>query len=164
MPYVSAMDLTFHPLSSIPAAELVALLNDRDVRRHMPLDGGTWTEAAARDWSVAKDAQWQLNGFGPWAIRIGGAFAGWGGFQKEGAEADLGLVLLPRYWGSGRAVFAELMRRGAEELSLPPITILLPPSRVRLRSLERLGFARAGVIDYAGKSFIKFVFANPSSG
>ena len=107
-------DITFHPLSEIPAPELVALLTDPDVRRHMPLAGDHWDEASATDWARAKDAQWQENGYGPWAIRIDGSFAGWGGYQKEGDEADLGLVLLPGQWGHGAAIFRELVRRGTQ--------------------------------------------------
>jgi RimJ/RimL family protein N-acetyltransferase len=148
-------DVTFHPLSEIPAAELVALLTDPDVRRHMPLAGDNWDPESAVAWAHAKDAQWQENGYGPWAIRISGAFAGWGGFQKEGDEADLGLVLLPGQWGHGAVIFRELVRRGAE-LQISNITIMLPPSRVRLKGLARLGFEPAGELDYAGRRFLKF--------
>lgn len=131
--------ITFHPLSDIPAAELLALLTDPDVRRHMPLAGDNWDAERAADWAKAKDAQWQESGYGPWAIRIDGAFAGWGGFQKEGEEADLGLVLLPDQWGHGATLFRELVRRGAE-MQVRNVTIMLPPSRVRLKGLTRLGF------------------------
>jgi RimJ/RimL family protein N-acetyltransferase len=97
----AAVIVTFHPLAETATADLVRLLNDPDVARHMPLSTATWDEEKAIGWAKGKDLQWQRNGFGPWAIRIDGAFAGWGGFQKEGDEADLGLVLFPRYWGSG---------------------------------------------------------------
>ena len=93
----------FVPLATIAPPDLVLLLNDPDVRRHMPLAGDDWDETRAADWAKAKDAQWVENGYGPWAIRIDGEFAGWGGFQKEGEEADLGLVLLPGHWGDGAA-------------------------------------------------------------
>lgn len=148
-------EITFHPLSEIPAAELVTLLTDPDVRRHMPLAGDNWDAESAADWAHAKDAQWQENGYGPWAIRIDGAFAGWGGFQQEGDEADLGLVLLPGQWGHGAAIFRELVRRGTE-MRIRNVTIMLPPSRVRLKGLVRLGFEPAGELDYAGQHFLKF--------
>lgn len=148
-------DITFHPLSEIPASELVALLTDPDVRRHMPLAGDDWNLENAAGWARAKDAQWQEYGYGPWAIRIGGDFAGWGGFQKEGDEADLGLVLLPGQWGHGASIFRELVRRGAQ-MQIRNVTIMLPPSRVRLKGLVRLGFEPAGELDYAGQHFLKF--------
>jgi hypothetical protein len=155
------MQIALCTLSEIPASELVALLNDSDVHRHMPLAGDHWDEAKALDWARAKDAQWAENGYGPWAIRLDGAFAGWGGFQKEEADADLGLVLFPRYWGSGAPIFRELLRRGAA-LPLPGITILLPPSRVRMKGLVRLGFVPDGEIDYTGERFMKFRLTRPS--
>lgn len=147
--------ITFHPLSEIPAPELVILLTDPDVRRHMPLAGDDWSAESATDWARAKDAQWQENGYGPWAIRIDSAFAGWGGFQREGDEADLGLVLLPSQWGHGATIFRELVRRGAQ-LQVRNVTIMLPRSRVRLKGLVRLGFEPAGELDYAGQHFLKF--------
>lgn len=148
-------EITFHQLSEIPAAQLLELLTDPDVRRHMPLAGDNWDAQSAADWARAKDAQWQENGYGPWAIRIDGAFAGWGGFQREGDEADLGLVLLPGQWGHGAAIFRELIRRGIE-MQVRNVTIMLPPSRVRLKGLTRLGFEPAGELDYAGQHFLKF--------
>lgn len=148
-------ELTFHPLSEIRATELLALLTDPDVRRHMPLAGDSWDAESAAAWARAKDAQWQQNGYGPWAIRIDGTFAGWGGYQKEGDEADLGLVLLPGQWGHGAAIFRELVRRGTD-LQIRNITIMLPPSRVRLKGLARLGFEPAGELEYAGQRFLKF--------
>jgi RimJ/RimL family protein N-acetyltransferase len=131
------------------------LLTDPEVRRHMPLAGDNWDEAGAADWARGKDAQWEANGYGPWAIRVDGAFAGWGGFQREGDEADLGLVLLPAYWGHGADIFREMVRRG-RELSIANVTIMLPPSRVRLKGLVRLGFEPAGEVEHAGERFLKF--------
>ena len=149
------MTLTFHRLSEIPASDWLILLKDPEVARHMPLSGGDWDEAKAADWASGKDSQWGANGYGPWAIRVDGAFAGWGGFQKEGDEADLGLVLLPGYWGFGAAMFKEMLRRG-KDLPLGVVTILLPPSRTRMKGLARLGFVPAGEIEYAGHRFLKF--------
>lgn len=148
-------EITFHAFAEIPAAQWLALLTDPDVRRHMPLAGDGWTEASATDWARSKDRQWQENGYGPWAIRVDGAFAGWGGFQKEGEEVDLGLVLLPGHWGHGAQIFTEMVSRG-RQMELSPITILLPPSRTRMKGLARLGFTPDGAFDYDGQRFLKF--------
>lgn len=149
------MAFTFHAFSDIPTASWMALLNHPDVVRHMPLTEGRWTEAAIARWAQAKDAQWSEAGYGPWAIRIDGRFAGWGGFQKEGDEADLALVLLPEFWGHGTGIVRGLMARRAE-LGIGPVSLLLPPSRSRTRGLARLGFAPAGELDYEGRRFLKF--------
>jgi RimJ/RimL family protein N-acetyltransferase len=149
--------LTLHRFAEIEPASWLTLLNDRDVHRHMPLSGDTvWTEAMVADWAAGKDAQWTQNGYGPWALKLDGTFIGWGGFQKEGGEADFGLVLLPAHWGQGVMLFRELLARGRAELPLDPVSILLPPSRVRMKGLARLGFEPAGERSYDGHRFLKF--------
>jgi RimJ/RimL family protein N-acetyltransferase len=150
------MPYAFRPLASIPAPLWVKLLNDPEAHRHMPLGGADWTEDKAADWAAGKDRQWVENGFGPWAIEVDGRFAGWGGFQKEGADVDLGLVLLPEFWGHGAALHAALLDKGFGELGFDSITILLPPSRPRLKSLARLGYQPDGEIIYDGERFLKF--------
>lgn len=148
--------LTVHRFTDVAPAMWLTLLNDPDVHRHMPLAGDTaWTAAMAEDWAAGKDAQWTANGYGPWALKLDGTFAGWGGFQKEGVEADFGLVLLPACWGHGAAIFRRLLDLG-RQLPLDPVTILLPPSRRRLKGLARLGFEPAGEIVYDGHRFLKF--------
>jgi RimJ/RimL family protein N-acetyltransferase len=149
--------LTLHRFAEIAPATWLTLLNDPDVHRHMPLAGDTaWTETMAAEWAAGKDAQWTANGYGPWALKLDGTFIGWGGFQKEGNEADFGLVLLPAYWGHGAMLFRELVAKGRAELRLDPVTILLPPSRVRMKGLARLGFEPAGELSYDGHRFLKF--------
>lgn len=155
------MNLEFVPFSSISGATWLTVLNNPEVHRHMPLAGKVFTEAEAVDWATGKDRQWVENGYGPWAIRIDGIFAGWGGFQKEGDEADLGLVLLPAFWGVGHALHRALIDRGFGELGLTSVSILLPPSRTRLTALARLGYHPAGDIEYDGHRFLKFRLGRP---
>lgn len=147
--------ITFGPLAEVDPGSLLNMLLDPGVRRHMPLAGDNWDEQTASDWAKGKDAQWQENGFGPWAILLDGKFAGWGGFQKEEDEVDLGLVLLPQHWGEGAAIFRLLVERG-REMRLANVTIMLPPSRRRLNSLARLGFTPMADVEYAGERFHKF--------
>ena len=42
-----------------------------------------WTAERAADWARSKDEQWTTNGYGPWALKVDGVFAGWGGFQRR---------------------------------------------------------------------------------
>lgn len=149
------MAFTFHPLSDIPNEEWFHLWNHPDVIRHMPLATERWTDSAITEWAKGKDAQWQANGYGPWAIRIDGAFAGWDGFQKEGGEADLALVLLPEFWGHGPALVGHFMSRRLE-LGIGPVSILLPPSRTRVKGLARIGFLFDCEVEYDGQRFLKF--------
>lgn len=39
---------------------------------------------------------------------------------------------------------------------IPHVTFLLPPSRTRLRGLERLGARFVGAVDYEGRPFRKY--------
>jgi RimJ/RimL family protein N-acetyltransferase len=148
------MTITLHRLSDIPAENWLHLVNHPDVIRHMPLSTG-WTASSIARWVKDKDEQWEINGYGPWAVRINGQFAGWGGFQKEGNEADLALVLLPHYWGQGVAVFRLFLARRAA-LGIGPFTVLLPPSRSSMKGLLRLGFIPDGEVEYDGHRFLKF--------
>lgn len=149
------MAFTLHTFSDISVDDWLVLLNHPDVIRHMPLADGGWTERTVADWAKGKDAQWQLNGYGPWSIRMDGSFAGWGGFQKEEDGADLALVLLPKYWGHGAEIVRGFLSRRME-LGIGPVSIMLPPSRSRVRGLARLGFAWVGELEYEGQRFLKF--------
>jgi RimJ/RimL family protein N-acetyltransferase len=161
---IDGMNVEFLPFSSISPAIWLTLLNNRDIHRHMPLAGDRWTAEAAAAWATAKDRQRQDNGYGPWALMIDGTFAGWGGFQREGGDADLALVLLPAFWGHGRAVHDLLLARGFADLHFDSITILLPPSRTRLRALARLGYRPDGEIAYDGHRFLRFRMQRPVAG
>lgn len=154
------MNIRYLRLSDIPVSHLLALASDPAVTRHMPL-AGTMDEAECRAWAAGKDAQWAENGYGPWAFEIDGEFAGWGGFQKEGEDPDLGLVLRPRFWGLGVRLARLLIDKGFAELGFTSIIALLPPSRRHLRPLERFGFVPDGSIDYAGRSFLRFRLYRP---
>ena len=150
------MIFTLHPLSDIPNQAWRALWRHPDVIRHMPLATENWSDGALSEWVQGKDAQWKVNGYGPWAIRIDGVFAGWGGFQKEAGEADLALVLLPAFWGYGPVLVRAFLRR-RPELGIGAVSILLPPSRTRVRGLARLGFGFDGEVEYEGRRFLKFL-------
>ncbi|QVQ27377.1 GNAT family N-acetyltransferase [Achromobacter deleyi] len=147
--------LSLHAFSDIPTEDWLRLLNHPDVVRHMPLTEGDWTGNAVADWAKGKDMQWSENGYGPWSIRLDGRFAGWGGFQMEGEEADFALVLLPEYWGHGGRIFGDIMNRRVE-LGIGPVSIMLPPSRSRTRGLARFGFVFVGEVAYEGQPFLKF--------
>lgn len=151
------MAVALHAFSDIPTATWITLLNHPDVVRHMPLAEAHWTEGDVEKWAKAKDAQWQLNGYGPNAILVDGHFAGWGGFQREEGGADFALVLLPRYWGHGAEIFRSFMRCRAA-LGVGTVSILVPPTRFRTRGLARLGFLFDRELDYQGHRFLKFRF------
>jgi len=148
--------IEFRRLSDIDAAEIIALSTHPLVRRHMPLADDDFGEAACREWVRGKESQWQQHGYGPWAFMLDGQFAGWGGLQCEGGDPDLGLVLHPQYWGMGKAIYDEIIRRAFGEMGFESVTILLPPSRTRVRAIIRLGFQLDGEVELFGQRFIRY--------
>jgi ribosomal-protein-alanine N-acetyltransferase len=104
---------------------------------------------------------WAEHGYGPWAFFIDGQFAGWGGLQPEGPDADLGIVLHPRFWGLGYALSREILRRAFAEMGHKSVIVLLPPSRTRVRALKRLGFEDDGEVVLSGERFMRYRRRNP---
>ena len=96
--------ITFVRLPEVSIREVLDVLNEPRNGRHLPLAGERFTETTAAKWVAAKDGQWEMHGYGPWAVRVDGEFAGWGGFQHEENGADFALVLKPTHWGHGAAV------------------------------------------------------------
>ena len=153
---MAAPAVSFVRLPDVAIDDVVALLNEPRNARHMPLVGEPFTAATAADWVAAKDAQWQRNGYGPWAVLLDGEFAGWGGFQAEPEGADLALVLLPRFWGSGAVVARAMIDAGFSELGLEVILVSLPYSRRPGPVLARWGFAPDGEATHGGVRFQRY--------
>lgn len=147
--------IEFVRLTEVPVAAVVDLLNEPRNARHMPLSTRATAESAAA-WVSAKDAQWSAHGYGPWAVLVDGAFAGWGGFQHEENGADFALVLLPAFWGHGSAVTRAALDRGFAELGLEAVLIALPFSRSPDRAVRRFGFVPDGEVTYDGTTFRQY--------
>lgn len=155
--------LEFRRLNEIAPSEIIALNTNPLVLRQMPLSDGNFGEAECREWVEGKEAQWQEHGYGPWAFMVNGRFAGWGGLQYEGGDADLGLVLHPDYWGLGRTIYDEILRRAFGEMGFESVTILFPPSRTRVKGILRLGFQPDGELELYGERFIRYRLYAPKS-
>lgn len=150
------MKLEFKRLREIDCSEYIALNTNPMVMRQMPLSSSNFDEAACKDWMEGKEKMWEEHGYGPWAFVIDGRFAGWGGLQPEGDDADLGLVLHPDYWGYGKMIYDEIIRRAFGETGLKSVTILFPPTRTRVKGILPLGFQPDGEIEVGGERFIRY--------
>ncbi len=150
------MTVTFKRLTEVDKADLVELMNHPLVRRQMPLTSDNFTEDDARNFVQGKERLWAEHGYGPWAFFVDDRFAGWGGLQPEEGDADLGLVLHPNYWGRGKAIYDEIIRRAFVEMGLVSVIVLLPPSRTRVRGMARLGFEQDGELEICGERFIRY--------
>jgi RimJ/RimL family protein N-acetyltransferase len=150
------MKLEFKHLKDIDCSELIALNTNRLVRRQMPLSDDQFGEEECRKWVEGKEKQWEQYGYGPWAFLIDSKFAGWGGFQNENGDADLGLVLHPDYWGTGKLIYDEMIKRGFGEMGFESVTILFPPTRTRIKGILKLGFQSDGEVELYGERFIRY--------
>lgn len=148
--------ITFVRLSEVPRHELVSQMSDPRVAVHMPLLIGSWDDERADAFVASKEACWARDGLGHWGILANGAYAGWGGFQKEGEEWDFGLVLKPSCFGIGRRITRLALAFAIADERIPYVTFLLPPSRKRLGALWRLGAAFVCEVDYDGARFLKY--------
>jgi GNAT superfamily N-acetyltransferase len=156
------MDLQLRRLGEVDPADLVELMNHPRVRRHMPLADGPFGAAECAAFVTAKEELWREHGYGPWAFVIDGEFAGWGGLQPEDGDADLALVLHPRFWGHGRAVYERVLDEAFGPLGFDSVTVLLPPTRGGAHGVRRLGFHPDGETDIAGRRFLRYRLSAPA--
>jgi [ribosomal protein S5]-alanine N-acetyltransferase len=150
------MSLEFKSMSDIPVPEWLELLNHPQVKKHMPLATDDFTAGSCAAWIEGKERTWTEHGFGPHAFVWDGAFVGWGGYQPEGDDADLGLVLHPKHWGLGLPIVRALLTEGFERFGFSSVIALLPSSRTRLLGLQRFGFQRDGEMGVLGIGFLRF--------
>jgi hypothetical protein len=151
-----ADDIDFARLTKVPPEEIIAHMSDPRVVEHMPLATGGWDRQSCAAFVATKEACWQRDGLGHWAILHRGRYVGWGGFQKEGEDWDYGLVLKPDRFGLGTRITRKALAFAKADPRIPYVTFLLPPSRRHLGGLRRLGATRTGEVDYEGRTFLKF--------
>lgn len=156
------MELEFKRLSDIKRSEIVALNTNPLVLRQMPLGDTSFDDAKCLEWVKGKESQWDEHGYGPWAFTVNGKFVGWGGLQCENGDADLALVLHPDHWGLGKKIYNEIIARAFNEMGFKSITILLPPSRLKIKAIFRLGFQFDGDIEYDGVPFNRYRLHAPT--
>lgn len=151
-----ATQIEFARLHQIPADEIMAHMSDPRIAVHMPLLNFTWSDERLDVFLAEKEERWRRDGLGHWAILCNGAYAGWGGFEKEGNEWDFGLVLKPQCFGLGLPVTRKALSFAVTDRRIEIVTFLLPPSRTNLGALVRLGAKFSGEIDHGGIQFLKF--------
>jgi ribosomal-protein-alanine N-acetyltransferase len=150
------MEIEFRRLSEADKRDIIDLMNNPLVRRQMPLTSDDFDEAACEAFVAGKEKLLEEHGYGPWAFFIDGKFAGWGGLQPENEDADLGLVLHPDYWGTGKRIYDKILDRAFGAMGFDSVTILFPPSRTRINGILRLGFQPDGETEIGGERFIRY--------
>jgi len=154
-------DIKFVHLNEIEEEKLLNLMNHEMVGKLMPLLKNGFSKEDCQNFLQAKKELWNNHGFGPWAFIINDKFAGWGGLQPEGVEADFALVLHPDFWGWGFKIFNKIKSMAFEQMNIGSITILFPPSRKNIKAVTRFGFIKDGELDIAGEKFIRLRLNKP---
>lgn len=150
------MNIEFCRLSEIKLTDIVELNTNKQVLKQMPLGSDRFNIEECISWVNAKESLWTLYGYGPWGFLVDGHFAGWGGLQYEEGDADLALVLHPKYWGLGKRIFDRILHHAFSQMGLDSITILLPPTRTKLQAIYSLGFELEKEVVINNVSFIKY--------
>jgi RimJ/RimL family protein N-acetyltransferase len=135
---------------------ILELMNDPDVRRHLPLARGHFGLPEYERFIAAKERIWAERGYGPWAFILDDEFVGWGGVQPEGDDVDVGLVLRRRFWGAGPVLYRRFLDFAFGELGVDAVITLLPPSRTRVAGMRRLGFCQDGEVMIEGERFTRY--------
>ncbi len=154
-------DIEFVSLFEVKEQDLIELMTNDKVGRQLPLLDGGFNAVSCRAFLKAKQQLWDTYGYGPWAFRIKGVFAGWGGLQPEQGDADFGLVLDPAFWGWGRKIFHHVKEQAFSQMNLDSITALLPPNRTNANAIKRLGFVEDGQVMIDGQRFQRFRLMRP---
>ena len=160
----ASTEVVFARLFEVAPAEIVALMNDPQVRRQLPLAKGEFTLDACARFVEGKERMWDEAGYGPWAFLVDDRFVGWGGLQPEGGDADIGLILGRDGWGLGRQIYERVLTFAFDELGLDSVIALLPPTRKRGGGLKRLGFEEDGELVIGGERFVRFRLYRPRTG
>jgi ribosomal-protein-alanine N-acetyltransferase len=136
--------------------QLIDLMNNPLVGKHLPLLGGVFSEENCREFLRSKKQIWEEHGIGPWVVLVNNDFAGWGGLQPENGEMDFALVLHPDFWGYGRKVFDKVKNIAFVDWKLESITALLPIDRPNSKAITRFGFVEDGNYLIDGQQFVRF--------
>jgi hypothetical protein len=148
--------ISFVRLTDVPPDDILAHMADPRVAVHLPLMTKPWDRAMVDSFIAAKEACWQRDGLGHWAILDHDRYVGWGGFQLEDGEWDFGLVLRADCFGLGPSIARAALEFARSDARISHVTALLPPSRTRLAALRRFGARAVGEVTYDGQRFLKF--------
>lgn len=148
--------ISYVRLTDVPLDVIERHMTDPRIARHLPLLDGVWDHDRTAEFVATKESYWERDGLGHQAILHDGTYAGWGGFQKENDEWDYGLVLRPEFFGIGQRIIEDAIAFARADARIPFVTFLLPLSRIRMKSLARLGATYDEELEYNGVRFRKF--------
>ncbi|MGF1704226.1 GNAT family N-acetyltransferase [Photobacterium makurazakiensis] len=147
-------------LESLKLNELVALLNECEVRTHL-IQHDLYDEKSAQDWINSKLEINSLKGCYVRAIEIEGKLVGWCGIQPDDFGHEIAIVLQKNSWGVGATVFKDLMAK-AQKMGLKEVALNLLNSRPKYVSLSRLA-SRVETRNVHGGCFTTYYISVPDA-
>lgn len=155
------MKIVLQPLETAQTQDLVVLLNDPRVTKHMPLAekvDAAWVET----WKRGKSSLWQTPQHGPWAVYLDERFAGWAGLQPDEAEsAELAVVLHVWAWGRGSEIKKVVLNRWFELMPNHKVFVYLPKTRKAEQIAVRLGLRFDKEISFGQTTFERYELLQP---
>lgn len=150
------------PLDSVKVDELLKVLSDPRISKHLPLFDSNIDIDWVRNWVYSKSTQWQDSRLGPYAVLVESEVVGWAGYQPDGELAELAIVLKPSAWGLGMDVIEAVNGLWIEHGDGRKRVFYLPESRNAELVSTRFGIRLAGKTEVAGHKFNVFEFNDPS--
>ena len=154
------MSIEFIRLTQVNKKDIIELMNNPKVVKHMPLASSKFDDKAYKKFIEEKETIWKKYGFGPFGFIIDKNFIGWGGLQPEQNDIEIAMVLNPNYWGYGRKIYERIINSAFHELKLKSIIILLPPSRKHIKGILKLGFKREALLKIDDVLFYRYRLLN----
>jgi hypothetical protein len=131
--------MVFSPFSAVRAEDFLPLLNDETLRKHL-IPHPLFDVAGVRDWMAYKLGIDARPGCRVRAIFLDGTLAGWCGIQPDDEGVELAIVLAKAGWGSGVAIFNEMMGWARAWPSDDPLSLAgYPPALSIPRQTGHLG-------------------------
>lgn len=125
--------ITFVPFNQIRAEQLLPIVNDPTVRKHL-IDHEIFTVQGLNQWITNKLALDSRDDCRIRAIYSDGVLAGWCGIQPDYNGVELAMVLSPKYWGLGANIFQTVIG-WAKELGHQEVQLHLLDSRPDYKAL-----------------------------
>lgn len=141
------------PLDQVSVEALWRLLSDPRLAKHMPLHDSSITQDWVEQWVQAKTSQWNHPAAGPWAIVAADDVIGWGGYQPDGDQVELALVLAPTAWGMGLDIVEEINQCWNDVGDSRPRLMYLPKSRRSELLAQRWNLEVLGETEVLGAQF-----------
>lgn len=132
-------------------------LRDKRVINHMASKGITHEDCNTI--ITASISHWKKYQIGSYGVidSKSDKIIGWAGFKSLNGDFELLLVLSPKYWGSGKVIYEDLINKAKNEFFLNEVYILLPITRKSHKYIKKLGFKYCGEEIYKEVLFKKFI-------